>query len=136
MARFSGVEKRRAPRAPLTTFCPAAFASGGQEHRAMMLDVSESGARFRLADSSDQCELEIGSSADDFSYQMEGWVPGQPHSLVLLDIQRHSRLGELFWIADPSNRLEVWSRENLVKLWHGQILRLVPREGPSIRRED
>jgi len=102
-------------------------------------DVAEVSAEELVAGFSEpcilQCELEIGSDPDDFAYQMDGWVPGQPHSLVLLDVQHHPEVGELFWIADPSNRLEVWSRRNLVKLWHGQILRLVPREGPVSNRE-
>lgn len=83
-----------------------------------------------------QCELPLESAGDDLAYQMEGWVPGQPHSLVLLDVQHHSRLGDLFWIADPSNRLEVWSRKNLSQLWQGQLLRLVPSHGPAVQPDD
>jgi hypothetical protein len=82
-----------------------------------------------------QCELRMDSQTDDLAYQMDGWVPGQPHSLVLLDVQHHSRMGDLFWIADPSNRLEIWSRDDLTRLWQGQTLRLIPVEGPATRRE-
>lgn len=82
-----------------------------------------------------QCELKMDAAGDDLAYQMEGWVPGQPHSLVLLDVQRHSRMGDLFWIADPSNRLEVWSREDLARLWQGQTLRLVPEANFAADRD-
>lgn len=72
-----------------------------------------------------QCELKIEDSGANMGYQMDGWVPGQPHSVVLLDVIEHDTLGQQFIVADPTAFAEVWNRENLRKLWHGQILRLV-----------
>jgi hypothetical protein len=83
-----------------------------------------------------QCELQLDANGDDLAYQMEGWVPGQPHSLVLLDVQHHSQLGTRFWVADPSSYIEVWSRQDVERLWQGQTLRLVAAQRPSTSRED
>jgi hypothetical protein len=82
-----------------------------------------------------QCELQLGVGGDDLGYQMEGWVPGQPHSLVLLDVQRHSQQGTLFWIADPSSHIEIWSSKDLNRLWQGQTLRLIPARRSVVRSE-
>lgn len=73
-----------------------------------------------------QCELQLDDTGDDFEYQMEGWVPGQPHSVVLLDVIENKQQGKQFLIADPTAFAEVWSRDHLQKLWHGQILRMKP----------
>jgi hypothetical protein len=111
-------------------------------YRALMLKGAEVGrradaVRMNLEDLSEgfsepcilQCELRSESEAESFNYQMEGWVPGQPHSVVLLDVVEHPTLGKQFLIADPTAFAELWSRENLEQLWHGEVLRLVPDGG-------
>jgi len=60
MSHYTGPEKRSIPRIPLTTFCPAFFAHGGQEYRALMIDLSEKGARFRLEEYDQTCDFTIG----------------------------------------------------------------------------
>lgn len=83
-----------------------------------------------------QCELLLNGDRDELTYQMEGWVPGQPHSVVLLDVIHSKELGDHYLVADPTAFAEVWSRDNLVKLWHGQTLGLVPMDGPATDRND
>ncbi len=67
-----------------------------------------------------QCELRIGEGRSSVPYELDGWVPGQPHSLVLLDIHEDE-----FQIFDPSVGIEVWTRDAMETLWHGQGMRVV-----------
>lgn len=70
-----------------------------------------------------QCELKIESEETTRAYQLHGWVPGQPHSVVLVDIH-----GGLFQVFDPSAGMEIWPRDAMETLWHGQILRVANKE--------
>ncbi len=70
-----------------------------------------------------QCELKIGGKQSAVPYELNGWVPGQPHSVVLMDIR-----GDLFQVFDPSVGMEVWPRDAMETLWHGQIMRVVPND--------
>lgn len=53
-------EKRRAERTPLSTSCHCEFVYGGKNHSAIMIDLSDHGARFSMEKSSDHTELRIG----------------------------------------------------------------------------
>ncbi|MBX3440383.1 MAG: hypothetical protein KF861_23035 [Planctomycetaceae bacterium] len=68
-----------------------------------------------------QCELKLDDENATAEFELKGWVRGQPHSLVLIDIQ-----DDRFIIFDPSVQMEVWSRSELETLWHGQGLQIVP----------
>ena len=117
-------------------------------YRGLMIKAQPSGRRVEIADATVdellagftdpcilQCELKYEDVDSDLSYQTEGWVPGQAHSLVLLDVFQHPELGERFLIADPTNFAEIWPRKQLERLWHGQMLRLVPSDGLTIDRD-
>lgn len=68
-----------------------------------------------------QCELRIDDDDASAKYEVEGWIRGQPHSVVLLEIHRGR-----FIIFDPSVGVEVeWDREAMSTLWHGQALQIV-----------
>ena len=60
MAPYRGEERRSVKRTPLTTFCPAEFAFEGRKYKAMMIDLSEKGARFRMEEYSQHCDLNVG----------------------------------------------------------------------------
>ena len=55
-------ERRATPRVPLTTFCPASFALSGSEYRALMLDLSSTGARIRLDEHLHNCDVVEGTA--------------------------------------------------------------------------
>jgi hypothetical protein len=61
MGTYKGPEKRSTKRTPLTTFCPATFRHGRKKYSALMVDVSEAGARFRLQELTQTCELKVGT---------------------------------------------------------------------------
>lgn len=66
-----------------------------------------------------QCELKVDSDESSVAYELDGWVRGQPHSVVLMDIRN-----DRFEVFDPSAGMEVWSREAMETLWHGQVIRV------------
>jgi hypothetical protein len=74
-----------------------------------------------------QCELLVEEFSSDSRYDLSGWVRGQSHSVVLLDV--FERQGEtMLMVSDPSLKdvyVEFWTRKDLATLWHGQVLRLV-----------
>lgn len=69
-----------------------------------------------------QCELKLDDDPTSAKYELEGWIPGQPHSVVLIEMH-----DDRFVVFDPSVGMEYdWDREALETLWHGQGLQLVP----------
>jgi len=64
MASGPREEKRATLRAALTTFCPAEFTHEGAAHEALMTDLSEAGARFRLQEPGRRCALKRGEELD------------------------------------------------------------------------
>lgn len=52
------MERRTSQRVPLSTSCLVSFAHGGVLFSAVMMDLSERGARFRLNENAGQCSLE------------------------------------------------------------------------------
>lgn len=62
MQSHDGKDKRATPRSALTTFCPTTFTHHGEEHHAMMTEVSENGAKFRLSEHGKAMELPIGDT--------------------------------------------------------------------------
>jgi hypothetical protein len=54
-------ERRKEQRAHLPTFCPTKVTIGDEQIDALMIDVSESGARFRVFDPSRQIDIELNS---------------------------------------------------------------------------
>jgi hypothetical protein len=56
----SEAERRRAPRITLTTFCPTRCACKGKEFHALMVNVSELGARFEQDEPGHHIELAEG----------------------------------------------------------------------------
>ncbi len=78
-----------------------------------------------------QCELRPTYDELMEKFEAQGWVPSQPHSLVLWNFNEDGTA----IIADPFAGLEVWPRTQLETLWHGQTFRLVPQiDGNSIGR--
>ncbi len=57
MSKYEGQERRRVERMKLVTFCPVHFAYGGNNHEAMMINVSKLGAGFRIDSVCDQLRL-------------------------------------------------------------------------------
>lgn len=53
-----------------------------------------------------------------------GWIPGLRHAVVLFGKKADGNLD----IGDPSVGREAWTVDDLRVLWHGQGLRLVPRQ--------
>ena len=53
-----------------------------------------------------------------------GWLPGVPHSVVLLGFTAG---GNFVRIADPAIGHELWSIQDLELLWHGEGVTLVAR---------
>lgn len=60
MREYKGQERRKAQRAPLTTFCPVTFCYTGESYGAFMVDVSNTGAGFRLESHGVDLKLEEG----------------------------------------------------------------------------
>jgi hypothetical protein len=60
-----------------------------------------------------------------------GWIPGQPHSVVLFNFIGQNTVV----VGDPAIGRELWSIKDLEVLWHGEGIRLVPRgSGPPTRK--
>jgi len=68
MSEYKGEEKRRTPRIPLTTFCPVSFDYKSHNYSAMMVDLSEKGARFRLSEYNQVCPVEV---SDEISFDIK-----------------------------------------------------------------
>jgi hypothetical protein len=60
----SRMARRRAQRTELTTFCPTTFQYNGVEYRAVMQNVAELGAGFRVEVAADDPQMEIGSEVE------------------------------------------------------------------------
>jgi hypothetical protein len=45
---YKGPERRSVQRAKMVTFCPSHFDYGGRQYEALMVDLSEKGAGFRM----------------------------------------------------------------------------------------
>jgi hypothetical protein len=60
MARYEGKNRRRVERTGLATSCISNFVHDNKRHCAIMLDVSEHGAKFAIEKPSDHVELEKG----------------------------------------------------------------------------
>ncbi len=73
-----------------------------------------------------QCELRIDDKNASSKYERDGWIPGQAHSVVLLEIHEGN-----FVVFDPSVEVEVWDRDAMETLWHGQGLRIVPENADA-----
>lgn len=52
-----------------------------------------------------------------------GWIPGQFHTVVLFEFLPRARVQ----MGDPAVGPEVWPTSDLLHLWQGQGIRLVPR---------
>jgi len=57
-------KRRRAKRTELTTFCPTTFEYKGKSYRAVMQNVAELGAGFRVESAADDPQLEKGDEVD------------------------------------------------------------------------
>ncbi len=71
---------------------------------------------------------------DPFYHEDGGWIPGQTHAVVCLEM-RGSHLGVM---GDPRVGRELWSQPDFRVLWTGLGFRLVPRDPsavlPPVRR--
>lgn len=56
--------RRRAKRTELTTFCPTTFEYKGKSYRAVMQNVAELGAGFRVESTADDPQLEKGDEVE------------------------------------------------------------------------
>ena len=72
-------------------------------------------------------ELKKDTDFDPVYVKKWGWIPGVPHSAVLLGFRPDGRIE----MGDPSNGRELWSWDDMKVLWHGQGFRLVERETPA-----
>lgn len=54
----------------------------------------------------------------------EGWIPGRAHAVVLVRFDGPDRV----LVVEPCVGKQWWSVEDLQWLWHGQAMRLVPRQ--------
>lgn len=73
-----------------------------------------------------QCELKLDDDDTSGKYELDGWVRGQPHSLVLVEIR-----DEGFVVFDPSVGMELWDRDAIETLWHGQAMQIVSETGEN-----
>jgi hypothetical protein len=62
MDDFEGLEKRNHERVPLTTNCPVHFTGKGTKYAALMIDLSEKGARIRLEEHGVHCGVTDGDT--------------------------------------------------------------------------
>lgn len=69
-------------------------------------------------------ELKRAAVANPYYTRELGWIPGQPHSVVLFGFKNP----QLLDVGDPTHGRERWSTEDMQTLWHGQGLRLVRRD--------
>ncbi|MBD3239469.1 MAG: hypothetical protein GF331_02715 [Chitinivibrionales bacterium] len=61
MHNYQGDERRSTARTPLATFCPTSFSYNGRTYEALMIDLSEIGAHFRLAEHEEHVDLPAGT---------------------------------------------------------------------------
>lgn len=52
---YNGVERRKIERTPLQTFCPSILECNGTKYSALMMNLSEDGAMFRM-----NTDIEVG----------------------------------------------------------------------------
>jgi len=83
------------------------------------------GLKRKLADGPIIITLRLDERAGlDPRYQRQwGWIPGQPHTVVLLAIE-----GEKIRIAEPAAGPETWNIQSLHDLWTGEGVRIVRRK--------
>lgn len=72
-------------------------------------------------------ELKRSAAASHYYTRELGWIPGQPHSVVLFGYAN----SQLLDVGDPTHGRERWSKDDMQTLWHGQGLRLVRRDTSS-----
>jgi hypothetical protein len=76
--------------------------------------------------------LDPGPKVDPRYQEVWGWKPGVSHSVVLFGRSADGR----FIIGDPATGLEKWDLKAIQTLWHGEGLRLVPRDPQPPQRSD
>ncbi|MCA9024499.1 MAG: hypothetical protein KDA86_04725 [Planctomycetaceae bacterium] len=97
-----------------------------QQRRPEVVDLAIDELKKQFADPCIlQCELKIDEDGPTLPYELNGWVPGQAHSVVLMDIR-----GDRFQVFDPSVGMEVWPRDAMQTLWHGQVFRVIADKKP------
>jgi PilZ domain len=64
VAHYEGQDRRRVERTGLATSCISTFLHKNLRHSAIMLDVSEHGAKFAIEKPSDHVELEMGDELE------------------------------------------------------------------------
>lgn len=69
--------------------------------------------------------LDRHANRDSPYVQEWGWTPGVSHSVLFYGFRRR---GSRAMIGDPSFGRELWTRGDLLTLWHGRGVRLVPRQ--------
>ena len=74
--------------------------------------------------------LDPGPKVDPKYQELWGWKPGVPHTVVLFRRLPDGR----FVVGDPATGRELWSLEAMQTLWHGEGLRLVPRDPQLAQR--
>jgi hypothetical protein len=89
------MERRTSQRVPLTTSCLTSFACSGTLFTAIMLDLSEKGARFRLNENGVQCNLDKG---EEIAYEVN-----TPYGISLCK-------GKVAWTSDHDGVFE-WGIE-------------------------
>jgi hypothetical protein len=67
-------------------------------------------------------ELKRDAPVDPVYERSWGWMPGVPHTIVLLGFPAPGQVQ----IADPASGTETWAVEDLAVLWHGMGARLIP----------
>jgi hypothetical protein len=67
-------------------------------------------------------ELKRGAKVDPIYERSWGWMPGVPHTVVLLGFPSPGQVR----IADPAFGTETWAIEDLALLWHGVGARIIP----------
>lgn len=66
-------------------------------------------------------ELVSDANVSGMNLEDRGWIPGQPHSSILLKFLRDDRI----LVGDPAVGIEEWSSADLIVLWHGRGIRIV-----------
>jgi hypothetical protein len=66
-------------------------------------------------------ELKRDADVDPIYERTWGWLPGVPHTVVLLGFRGPGQVQ----IADPAFGTETWAVEDLAVLWHGEGARLI-----------
>ena len=71
--------------------------------------------------------LDPGPKVNPKFQEVWGWKPGVPHSVVLFRCLPDGR----FVMGDPATGREIWNLEAMQTLWHGEGLRVVPRDAAA-----